>query len=130
MEAGLPGEDSRVGRLPIKIVVAWLANAAALWVADRLFGGVAIDGWGWLLGAAAVLGVLNSVVKPILVVLSIPFLLLTLGLFLVVINMAVLWITDGLLNGFDIEGFWTYVGTVIVLWLVNAVIDRVLDVDD
>jgi putative membrane protein len=63
-------------------------------------------------------------------VLSIPFLLLTLGLFLVVINMAVLWITDGLLNGFDIEGFWTYVGTVIVLWLVNAVIDRVLDVDD
>ena len=120
-------KTSRVSGLPVKIVVAWLANAVALWVADRLFGGVSIDGWGWLLGAAAVLGVLNAIVKPILVVLSIPFLLLTLGLFLLVINMAVLWITDGLLDGFDIEGFWTYVGAVVVVWLVNAVIDRVLD---
>ena len=116
--------------LPAKILVAWLANAAALWVADQLLGGVTIDGWGWLLGAAAVLGVLNSVVKPVLVVLSIPFLLLTLGIFLLVINMAVLWITDLLLNGFDVEGFWTYVGAVVILWLVNAIIDRVLDKTD
>jgi putative membrane protein len=116
-----------VSGLPVKIIVAWLVNAAALWVADRVFDGVAIDGWGWLLGAAAVLGVLNSVVKPILVVLSIPVLILTLGLFLLIINIAVLWIADLLLNGFDIEGFWTYVGAVIVIWLVNAVIDRVLD---
>ncbi len=110
--------------LPVKIVVAWLANAAALWVADALFGGVAIDGWGWLLGAAAVLGVLNSVVKPILVVLSIPFLLLTLGLFLLIINIAVLWIVDLLLNGFDIEGFWTYVGATIVVWVVNWAVEE------
>ncbi len=116
-----------MGGLPVKIVVAWLANAVALWVADQLLGGVTIDGWGWLLLAAAVLGVLNSVVKPILVVLSIPFLLLTLGLFLLVINILVLWIADALLNGFDIEGFWTYVGVVVILWIVNAVIDRVLD---
>jgi putative membrane protein len=116
-----------VSGLPVKILVAWLANAAALWVADRLFDGVVVDGWGWLLGAAAVLGVLNSIVKPILVVLSIPLLLLTLGLFLLVINVLVLWITDALLDGFDVEGFWTYVGAVVVLWLVNAVIDRVLD---
>jgi putative membrane protein len=113
--------------LPLKIGVALVANVIALWAADRLFGGVATESFGWLLGAGAVLGVLNAIVKPVLIVLSIPVLLLTLGLFLLIINITVLWITDALLNGFDIEGFWTYVGVVVVLWLVNAVIDRVLD---
>ena len=113
--------------LPLRIAIALVVNVIALWVADRLFGGVAIESFGWLLGAGAVLGVLNAIVKPILVVLSIPLLLLTLGLFLLIVNITVLWITDALLNGFDIEGFWTYVGVVVVLWLVNAVIDRVLD---
>lgn len=110
-----------------KIVVAWLANAAALWVADALLGGVEIDGWGPLLVAAAVLAVLSAVVKPILVVLSIPFLILTLGLFLLVINAVVLWLTDALVSGFEIEGFWTYLGAIVIVWLVNAVIDRLLD---
>ena len=113
--------------LPLRIAIALVVNVIALWVADRLFGGVASESFGWLLGAGAVLGVLNAIVKPILVVLSIPLLLLTLGLFLLIVNITVLWITDALLNGFDIEGFWTYVGVVVVLWLVNAVIDRVLD---
>ena len=112
-----------------KLVVAWLANAAALWVADRLLGGVEIDGWGPLLLAAAVLGVLSTLLKPVLVVLSFPLLILTLGLFLLVINIAVLALTDLLVDGFDIEGFWTYVAAVVVVWLVNTVVDRGLDRD-
>jgi putative membrane protein len=113
--------------LLVKLVVAWLANAAALWVADALLGGVEIDGWGPLLIAAAVLGILNALVKPVLVLLSIPFLIITLGLFLLVINIVVLWLTSALVTGFDISGFWTYVGAVAILWVVNALIDRVVD---
>lgn len=112
-----------------RLLVAWLVNAVALWVADALFDGVDIDGWGKLLLAAAVLGVVNTFVKPILTLLSIPFIIITLGLFLLVINIAILAFTDWIVSGFEIDGFWTYVGTVIVIWFVNAVLDRIFDVD-
>jgi putative membrane protein len=113
-----------------RIVVSWLVNAVALWVADWLFDGVRIDGWGHLLIAAAVFGVINALLKPALVVLSIPLILLTLGVFLLLINIALLGLTDWISgNGFNIDGFWTYVGTVIVIWLVNSVLDRVVKLD-
>jgi putative membrane protein len=113
-----------------RLVVSWLVNAVALWVADWLFDGVRIDGWGNLLIAAAVFGLINALLKPALVVLSIPLILLTLGLFLLLINIALLALTDWIAgNGFDIEGFWTYVGTVIVVWLVNTLADRVVRLD-
>ena len=111
-----------------RLVVAWVANAAALWLAARLFEGVAFDGWAPLLIAAAVLALLSAIVKPVLVVLAIPLIVLTLGLFLLVINVAVLWLTSALVPGFEIAGFWTYVGTVLITWLVNTVIHSLLDV--
>jgi putative membrane protein len=105
-----------------RIVIAWLVNAAALWVADWLFDGVRIDGWGPLLIAAIVFAVINALLKPALVILSIPLIILTLGFFLLLINMALLGLTDWIVADFDISGFWTYVGTVIVVWLVNTVL--------
>ena len=116
--------------LVARILIAWLVNAAALWLADALFDGVSIDGWWPLLIAAAVLGVLNALLKPVLVLLSIPLIVLTLGLFLLLINIAVLGLTDWISgDGFDINGFWPYVGTVIVVWLVNAVLGALFDRD-
>jgi putative membrane protein len=113
-----------------RFVVSWLVNAAALWLADWLFDGVRIDGWVPLLIAAAVFGVINALLKPVLVVLSIPLILITLGLFLLVINMALLGLTDWISgDGFDVDGLWTYVGTVIVIWLVNSVVGRATDLD-
>ena len=113
----------------VRLLIGWAVNAVALWVADLIFSGVSTDGWGGLLLAAAVLGVVNALLKPILTILSIPFIIVTLGLFLLVINIAMLALTDWIVGGFDIEGFWTYVGAVIVIWLVNAVLDRVVDAD-
>lgn len=112
--------DSLAGR----IVLSLLVNAAALWLADALFDGVRIDGWGPLLIAAIVFGVVNALLKPVLVILSIPLIVITLGFFLLLINIALLGLTDWIAgDGFDIDGFWTYVGTVIVVWLVNTVLD-------
>lgn len=111
-----------------RVLVSWLVNAAALWVADWLFDGVRIDGWGNLLIAAAVFGIVKVLLKPALVILSIPLIVVTLGLFLLLINIVLLALTDWISgNGFNIDGFWTYVGTVIVVWLVNTVLDRVVD---
>ena len=113
----------------VRLVIAWLINALALWVADALFDGVSIDGWGPLLIAAAVLGVVNTLIKPVLTLLSIPFIILTLGLVLLFINIGMLALTDWIVSDFNIEGFWTYVGTVVVVWVVNTVAGAVLDLD-
>jgi putative membrane protein len=110
-----------------RLVIAWLVNIAALWVADALFDGVSSDGWVPLVIAAAVLGVVNSLLKPVLTILSIPFIILTLGLFLLLINIAMLALTAWIVSDFDINGFWAYVGTVIVVWLVNVVFGRLVD---
>jgi putative membrane protein len=109
--------------LIVRLIVSLLVNAAALWLADALFDGVTIDG-GWnLLLAAAIFGVINFLLKPVLVLFSIPLIMLTLGLFLLLINIALLGLTDWIAgDGFDINGFWTYVGTVIVVWVVNTVL--------
>ncbi|HVM16267.1 MAG TPA: phage holin family protein [Gaiellaceae bacterium] len=112
-------------QLLTKFLVGWLANVAALWVADRLLGGVEIAGWRPLLIAGAVLALLSAFLRPLLVLLSLPLVILTLGLFLLVINIAVLALTDVLVRGFEIEGLLTYVVAVLIVWLVNAAVDRI-----
>ena len=110
----------------LRLLVAWAVNAAALWVADAIFDSVAIDGfWAYAIGAA-VLGIANAIVKPVLTVLTLPLVLVTLGLFLLVINIAMVALAEWIAPDFAVDGFWTYVGTVIVVWLVNWVADAVV----
>jgi putative membrane protein len=110
-----------------RLVVAWAVNVLALWVAVKLFDGVTSSGWGALIIAGLVFGIVNALVRPVLVILSLPLVLVTLGFFLFFINMAMLALTDWIVAGFDIEGFWTYVGATIVVWLVNAALESVAE---
>ena len=104
------------------LILAWLANIASLAVADWIFGSVDIDGWWPLLLGAAVLGIANTIVKPILTVLTFPLVILTLGLALFAINVAMLALAEWIAPDFSIDGFWTYVGATIVVWIVNWVL--------
>ena len=110
-----------------RLAVAWAVNAAALWVADVLFTGVRIDGWKAYLIGAAVLGIANGIIKPVLALLTLPLIILTLGLFLLVINIAMLALAEWIAPDFSITGFWTYVGTVAIIWIVNVVGYSVMD---
>jgi putative membrane protein len=110
-----------------RLAVAWAVNAAALWVADVLFTGVRIDGWKAYLIGAAVLGIANGIIKPVLALLTLPLIILTLGLFLLVINIAMLALAEWIAPDFSITGFWTYVGTVVIIWIVNVVGYSVMD---
>jgi putative membrane protein len=104
-----------VGRL----AVAWAINVLALWIANGLFGGVQIHGWeGYLIGSA-VLGIANTILKPVLAVLTLPLIIVTLGLFLLVINIAMVALAAWIAPNFSVHGFWTYVGVVVIVWLVN-----------
>ena len=105
--------------LAIRLAIALAINAAALWVADALFSGVRIHGWWAYIIGAAVLGIANSVIKPILTVITLPLIILTLGLFLLVINIAMVALAEWIAPNFSIDGFWSYVGTVVIVWLVN-----------
>lgn len=93
------------------LLIRLLINAAALWVATQLVGGITIGGdWRLLLVVALVFGVLNAFIKPVLLILSIPFLILTLGLFTFVVNAIMLMLTsevcEALGLGFRVAGFW------------------------
>jgi putative membrane protein len=107
--------------LATRLLLGLAINAAALWVADVLFSGVSIHGWWAYIIGAAVLGIANSVIKPILTLITLPLIILTLGLFLLVINIAMVALAEWIAPNFSINGFWTYVGTVVIVWLVNWV---------
>jgi putative membrane protein len=102
-----------------RLAVAWAVNLAALWIADALWESVTIDGWAAYLIGAAVLGIANAILKPLLAVLTLPLIILTLGFFYLVINIAMVALAELIAPDFSIDGFWTYVGTVIVVWVVN-----------
>jgi putative membrane protein len=111
----------------LRLVVALAINAGALWVADALFDGVRIDGFGAYVIGAAVLGLANAVIKPLLAVLTLPLIIVTLGFFYLLINIAMVALAEWIAPDFSIDGFWTYVGTVVVIWAVNWVGGQVLE---
>ena len=113
--------------LLIRLAVAWAINAAALWVANALWDGVSIHGWAAYLICSAVLGIANTIIKPLLALLTLPLILLTLGLFYLVINIAMVALAEWIAPNFSIDGFWSYVGVVFIVWLVNWIAHEVLE---
>jgi putative membrane protein len=105
--------------LVVRALVGWGVNIIALLLIDGIFDGVEIGRWGPILLGAAVLALANAFVKPVLTILTFPIILITLGLFYFVLNIAMLALAEWIAPDFSIDGFWTYVGATIVVWLVN-----------
>ena len=106
--------------LAVRLLVAWGVNVLALMVADWVFSGFTIERWGSLLLAGAVFGLANVFLKPLLTFIAIPLIILTFGIAYFFVNVAILAFTEWVVPNFSIDGFWTYVGAVIVMWLVNV----------
>jgi putative membrane protein len=100
--------------------------ALGLWLATYILPGLHFDSPGYLLAAALLLGIVNAIVRPVAVVLTLPLTLLTLGLFLLVVNAAMLGLVAALLSGFHISGFWTAVGGALIVsitgWIASGLI--------
>ena len=111
----------------VAALVGWGVNIVILLVLDGLFDSIEIGRWGSLLLGAAVLALANAILKPILTVLTLPLIVLTLGLSYFALNIAMLALAEWIAPHFSINGFWTYVGAVIVAWLVNWVLNGLLD---
>jgi putative membrane protein len=100
--------------------------ALGLWLATLILPGLYFESAGYLLGAALLLGIVNAIVRPIAVILTLPLTLLTLGLFLLVVNAAMLGLVALLLSGFQISGFWTALGGSLIVsitgWVASGLI--------
>jgi putative membrane protein len=106
------------------LLVSWALNAVVLGITGWILSGVSFNGSGWtLIWAALVFGVLNTILKPVLKLLTLPFAVITLGLAWFFVSMLMLWLTDVIVGAFDISGFWSYVWATIIVWAVNLVLD-------
>lgn len=117
------GLRDRSPSLPVRLAISWLTNALILAVVAGLLSGVHVRGAGSLLAAAAVFGVLNTILKPLLRFATLPLALLTFGVAWFFVAMLMLVITKSLVGGFHIHGFWTLVAATLIVWLVNLVLD-------
>jgi putative membrane protein len=111
----------------VRLAVLWGVNVLALIVVDWAFDSVTIGRWGSLLLGALVLTIGNTFLKPILAILTFPIIVLTLGLAYFALNVAMLALAEWIAPDFSIDGFWTYVGATIVVWLVNFGMGWLLD---
>jgi putative membrane protein len=110
-----------------RLAIGWACNVVALYVATWLLDGVTYgDSWWTLLIAAAVFTVVNAWLKPIVQILSIPFILVTLGVFLFVINVLMLYVTDWLVPDFEIRTFWWGALAALIVSVVNALLHALL----
>ena len=109
--------------MTMKLIVRWLLLAAALLLVAYLYPGVSINSFGAALIAALVLGLLNTIVRPLLVLLTLPVTVLTLGLFLFVINALMFWAAASLLAGFNVSGFTAALIGSLIYSLCGMVID-------
>ena len=110
-----------------RFAAAWGINALALYIANGLFTGVDIHGAAAYLVGAAVLAVANAVLKPVLALLTLPLILVTFGFFYLLINIAMVALAAWIAPNFTVHGFWTYIGVVIIVWIVNWAVTAFID---
>ena len=102
-----------------RFLITWLFNIGALFVAAKLLSGIDYDDLGTLVVAGFVFSAVNLFLRPLLIVLAIPAVVLTLGIALFFVNLLMLYMTDWIVGEFEIDGFWSAVGGTIVVWIVN-----------
>jgi len=113
-----------------RLLFAWLSNIVALFVASVVIPGIDYGSSFWVLVVAGlVFALVNFVVRPIVILLTLPAVILTLGIALLLINALMLYLTDKIVPSFEIGGFWSAVGGALIVWLVNMFLQTVLHAD-
>lgn len=112
----------------MRILLVWLINALALIAVAYIVPSITVSSFGAALIAALILGLVNAIIRPVLVLLTLPVTIVTLGLFIFVINGLLFWFVGSFIRGFEVQGFWAGVfGSIlfsIVSWLLSALVLR------
>lgn len=127
MRGNPPGTWARGGAhapsLLVRLAISWLTNALVLALVVGVLDDVTVANAGDLFAAAAVFGVLNTVLKPVLRFVTLPLAILTLGVAWFFVSLLMLVITREIVSGFHIHGFWTLVAATAIVWLANVLLD-------
>ena len=107
------------------LLIRFFINAAALWVVDQLFQDVQFTDNEALLITALVFGILNAIIKPVLIVLTLPVTILTLGLFTIIINAIILELTDYFIDSFWVEGFGTAILASLFISIISIILNNI-----
>lgn len=110
----------------MRVVLIWASNAIAIFVAQWLIDGIRMDNEWRVIVAGAVFGIVNWLVRPLVVLLALPAIVLTVGVALFFVNLLMLYLTSWIVPDFDIESFGAAVLGTIVIWLVNLVLYAIL----
>lgn len=110
----------------MRLILKWLLSAAALLAVAYVYSGVQVASFTSALIAAAVIGLLNAVLRPLLVILTLPVTIVTLGLFLFIINALMFWAASGMLDGFHVNGFWAALLGSLIYSALGLIIDAAL----
>src|SRR4051794_37521747 len=106
------------------LLVSWAVNAIVLGIVGWILSAATFHGsTSTVIWSALVFGILNTVLKPVLKLITLPIALVTFGLAWFFVSMLMLWLTQRIITGFDIRGFWNYVLATILVWAVNMIID-------
>lgn len=110
-----------------RILISWVVNFIGLWMAAQIFAGkISYDERIIVLVIAALIfGIVNALIRPLVILLSLPAIVLTLGLFMLVVNAGMLYVTSFFYPAFQVNKFWAAVGTVIIIWLVNFMVSLI-----
>jgi len=112
--------------MTMRLLITWLINALALLALPYIFTSIHVDTFTTALIAALVLGLINTLIRPILVLLTLPVTLLTLGLFIFVINGLLFWFVGSFISGFRVDGFWAAVFGAIVYSIISWALSSLL----
>jgi putative membrane protein len=110
----------------VELLVRLIINAALLLVVARLVPGLYVDGWGSAFIGAVLLGLVNFFIRPVMVILTLPLTIVTLGLFLLIVNALMLWLVSRLIPGIHLRGFGSAILGSLVLSLLNWAISAII----
>ncbi len=110
----------------MRLILHWLINAAALFVLPYIFSSIQVKDFVTALIVALVLGLLNAIIRPVLILLTLPVTILTLGLFILVINALLFWAVASFIEGFHVAGFWSAFWGAIVYSLISWAVAALL----
>lgn len=116
-------------QIAIWFVWGFLSNIVAIWLAALVFPGIDYDNFGTVVLAALVYSAINAVLRPIVIFLTLPAVIVTFGIALLFIQAFMLWLTAKIVTDFEVSSYWVALGGAVFIWIANAIIDAVLKPD-
>lgn len=123
-------KNGKINSMIRRFLLTWLANFLGLLLSSVLFSSIGADNLWVIVIASLIFGIVNALLRPVLVILSLPAIIMTFGFFSLIINAIMLYITSAIYKPFQVNSMWAAIITVIIVWLANYAMSFIIDKED